>query len=57
MSKQPRYLIVLSNSGGELDRRTAETSEEARDMVVEITAGLNDFNGGDAIRVIDREEG
>lgn len=52
----PRFLIILSNSGGELDRRTAETPEEARNMVVEIAAGLNDFYGGDSIRVIERDE-
>ena len=51
-----RFLIVLSNSGGEIDRRTANTPETARNMVVEIAAGLNDFHGGDSIRVIDRDE-
>ena len=50
-----RFLIILENSGGEIDRRVANTSEEARDMVVEIAAGLNDFHHGDTIRVIERE--
>lgn len=50
-----RYTITLSNSGGEIDRREAETPEEARNMVVEIAAGLNDFHGGDTIRVIENE--
>jgi hypothetical protein len=52
----PRFTIILSNSGGELDRRTAETPEEARNMVVEIAAGMNDFYGGDSICVVERED-
>jgi hypothetical protein len=51
-----RYMIILSGSGGELDRRTANTPEEARNMVVEIAAGLNDFHGGDTIRVVENDE-
>jgi hypothetical protein len=52
---EKRFLITLSNSAGELDRRTADTPEQARDMVVEIAAGINDFHDGDSIRVIERE--
>lgn len=52
---EPRFTIILSGSGGELDRRTAETPEEARNMVVEMAAELNDFHGGDSIRVIEAE--
>jgi hypothetical protein len=52
--KMERYLIVLSNAGGELDRRLANTPEEARDMVADIAAEMNDFHGGDTIKVIDR---
>jgi hypothetical protein len=52
----PRFTIILSGSGGELDRRIAETPEEARDMVVDIAAGMNDFHGGDSIHVIERED-
>jgi hypothetical protein len=51
-----RYTITLNNSAGELDRRTANTPEEARDMVVEIAAGMNDFHGGDTIRVTENEQ-
>jgi hypothetical protein len=52
---EPRFTIILSGIGGELDRRTAETPEEARNMVVEIAAGMNDFHGGDSIRVIETD--
>jgi len=50
-----RYLILLCGTGGELDRRTADTPEQARNAVVEIASGMNDFHGGDSIQVIDRD--
>lgn len=50
-----RFTIILFGAGGELDRRTADTPEQARDAVVELASELNDFHGGDSIRVIEDE--
>ena len=45
------FWVILSNSGGELDRRFADTEKEARIMAQEILAGLAYFMDGDTLRV------
>ena len=56
MADKPRFTIIFSNFAGEIDRRVADTPEEARNALVEMCAGFNDVHGGDNIRVIERED-
>ena len=53
MTNEPvKYLVILSNEGGELDRRSATNEEEARAAALDLISGLSDMTYGDTIRVV-----
>jgi hypothetical protein len=52
-----RFYVILEGRGGELDRRTAVSEEDARDQARDIITGMYNLRDGDVIRVVAREEG
>lgn len=49
-----KFLILLCNSAGELDRREADTEEDARDMAIELVTQTPFLADGDTIKVIEQ---
>jgi hypothetical protein len=51
-----KYIITLSNAGGELDCRVVERKEEIRAAVLDVIGGCAEMLPGDAIEVSEVEE-
>lgn len=54
--KQPRFLILLCNPGGELDRREARNEQSCKAAIQDLADKVAYFSGGDTISIIDRAE-
>lgn len=54
--KPPRYTILLLNSAGELDRRTARNEESCKTKLIQMIESLGYLAGGDTIKIIDNDE-
>jgi hypothetical protein len=48
---KPRFEVVLSNPGGELDRRTANDERSLKEAMVDLVESVAYFSDGDTIRV------
>ena len=46
------YWVILSNSGGELDRQPAKTENEARTVALRMIRSVPFLSDGDSIRVV-----
>jgi hypothetical protein len=49
------YHVILNGSGGELDRRTVQTEEEAGDAAIEMISEIAHLSHGDSISVIETD--
>jgi len=50
------WIITMENAGGELERRTAKTAEQAHARLIDIVESLGSVHDGDVFRIRETEE-